>query len=77
VEAAAIVIPLETKWIPHSWSFYQINIITNIIMGAAMTWVIMPGMSRPPRNFLYGSRDNTPVPVLPVARPPRQPNGHE
>jgi antibiotic biosynthesis monooxygenase (ABM) superfamily enzyme len=36
----AIVIPLEMILVPHAWSFYETNIITNIIMGTAMTWAI-------------------------------------
>ena len=59
----AIAIPLEISWLPHSWSFYEINIITNIIMAAAMTWAILPGMSRLLRRWLYGSQDGPPVPV--------------
>jgi hypothetical protein len=59
----AIAIPRELSWLPHSWSFYEINIITNIIMATAMTWVILPGMSRLLRRWLYGSYDGTPVPV--------------
>jgi hypothetical protein len=52
--AARIAIPLETRWVPHSWSFYETNIITNIIMATAMTW------ASPTRR-----RDmaNTPVPA--------------
>jgi hypothetical protein len=64
----AIAIPRELGWLPHSWSFYEINIITNIIMAAAMTWAILPGMSRLLRRWLYGSHDSTPVPV-PARRP--------
>jgi ABC-type cobalamin transport system permease subunit len=63
----AIAIPLEISWLPHSWSFYEINIITNIIMATVMTWAILPGMSRLLRRWLYGSQDGTPVPV--PARP--------
>ena len=59
----AIAIPREISWLPHSWSFYEINIITNIIMATAMTWAILPGMSRMLRRWLYGSHDGTPVPV--------------
>jgi hypothetical protein len=64
----AIAIPRELSWLPHSWSFYEINIITNIIMATAMTWAILPGMSRLLRRWLYGSHDSTPVPV-PARRP--------
>ena len=64
----AIVIPLEMRWVPHSWSFYETNVITNIIMATAMTWAIMPGMSRLLRSWLYASRGGTPVPVPAVAR---------
>jgi antibiotic biosynthesis monooxygenase (ABM) superfamily enzyme len=63
----AIAIPLETRWVPHSWSFYETS-----IMAVAMTWAIMPGMSRLLRGWLYASRDGTPVPVPAVARPPWQ-----
>jgi len=63
----AIVIPLETRWIPHSVSFFGTNIITNIIMAVAMTWAIMPGISRLLRGWLYGSQGGTPVPI--PARP--------
>ena len=59
----AIAIPRELSWLPHSWSFYEINIITNIIMATAMTWVILPGMSRLLRRWLYGSHDAMAVPV--------------
>ncbi len=59
----AIAIPRELSWLPHSWSFYEINIITNVIMATAMTWAILPGMSRLLRRWLYGSHDGTPVPV--------------
>jgi hypothetical protein len=24
----AIAIPLETRWVPHSWSFYETSIVT-------------------------------------------------
>ena len=64
----AIAIPREIGWLPHSWSFYEINIITNIIMAAAMTWAILPGISRLLRRWLYSSHDSTPVPI-----PARQP----
>jgi hypothetical protein len=57
----AIAIPRELSWLPHSWSFYEINIITNIIMATAMTWAILPGMSRLLRGWLYGSHEGTPV----------------
>ena len=59
----AIAIPRELSWLPHSWSFYEINLITNIVMATAMTWVILPGMSRLLRRWLYGSHDAMPVPV--------------
>jgi antibiotic biosynthesis monooxygenase (ABM) superfamily enzyme len=67
----AIAIPLETRWVPHSWSCYETNIITAV----AMTWAIMPGLSRLLRGWLYASRDGTPVPVPAVARPPWQRHG--
>jgi hypothetical protein len=63
----AIAIPRELSWLPHSWSFYEINIFTNIIMATAMTWAILPGMSRLLRRWLYGSHG---VPVLVAARRP-------
>ena len=63
----AIALPLEMRGLPHSWSFFEVNIITNIIMAAAMTWGLMPGMSRLLRGWLYGSQEDTPVPVQ--ARP--------
>jgi ABC-type cobalamin transport system permease subunit len=59
----AIAIPRELSWLPHSWSFYEINIVTNIIMATAMTWAILPAMSRLLRRWLYGSHDGTLVPV--------------
>ena len=65
----AIAIPRELSWLPHSWSFYEINIITNIIMATAMTWVILPGISRLLRRWLYGSHDGMPVPGA-ARRPP-------
>jgi hypothetical protein len=71
----AVAIPLEIRWLPHSWSFYEINIITNIIMATAMTWAILPGMSRLLRRWLYGSQDGTPVPV-PVPAGPSLPDDH-
>jgi antibiotic biosynthesis monooxygenase (ABM) superfamily enzyme len=49
----AIAIPRELSVLPHSWSFYEINVITNIIMATAMTWAILPGMSRLLRRWLY------------------------
>jgi hypothetical protein len=61
-------IPRELSWLPHSWSFYEVNIITNVIMATAMTWAILPGMSRLLRRWLYGSHDGMPVPVA-VRRP--------
>ena len=64
----AIAIPREISWLPHSWSFYEINIITNIIMATAMTWAILPGMSRLLRRWLYGSHAGMSVPV-PARRP--------
>jgi hypothetical protein len=64
----AIAIPRELSWLPHSWSFYEINIITNIIMATAMTWAILPGMSRLLRSWLYGSHHGTAVRV-PASRP--------
>jgi hypothetical protein len=64
----AIAIPRELSWLPHSWSFYEINIITNVIMATAMTWAILPGMSRLLRRWLYGSHDSTLVPD-PARRP--------
>jgi hypothetical protein len=70
----AIAIPREISWLPRSWSFYEINIITNIIMATAMTWAILPGMSRLLRRWLYGSHDGTPVPVpIPDPAPARRP----
>jgi hypothetical protein len=59
----AIAIPRELSWLPHSWSFYEINVITNIIMAMAMTWAILPGMSRLLRRWLYGGHHGMPVPV--------------
>jgi antibiotic biosynthesis monooxygenase (ABM) superfamily enzyme len=73
----AIAIPLEMILVPRLWSFYETNIITNIIMATAMTWAIMPGMSRLLRGWLYGSRGSTPVPVPAVARPSRQSDGDQ
>jgi hypothetical protein len=64
----AIAIPRELSWLPHSWSFYEVNIITNIIMATAMTWAILPGMSRVLRRWLYGSRPSPPVRV-PAGQP--------
>jgi len=64
----AIAIPREISWLPHSWSFYEINVITNIIMATAMTWAILPGIGRLLRRWLYGSHEGTPVPV-PARRP--------
>jgi hypothetical protein len=59
----AIAIPRELSWLPHSWSFYEVNIITNIIMATAMTWAILPGMSRVLRRWLYGSQPSPPLRV--------------
>jgi hypothetical protein len=59
----AIAIPRELSWLPHSWSFYEINIITNIIMATAMTWAILPGMSRLLHRWLYRTHDGMPVSV--------------
>ncbi len=47
----AIIIPRETAWIPHSWSFYQTNVITNVLLALVMTY-LLPTITRLLRRWL-------------------------
>ena len=49
----AVLIPREVAWLPKSWSFYATNIVTNVIIAALMTYVIMPVAARLLRRWLY------------------------
>jgi uncharacterized protein len=48
----AIIIPRETVWL-RSWSFYEINIVTNVLLASLLTYVIMPVLARLLRRWLY------------------------
>jgi len=48
----AIIIPRETAWLPKSWSFYESDVITNVLLALAMTY-LMPQVSRLLRRWLY------------------------
>ncbi len=47
----AIIIPRETAWLPHSWSFYQTNVITNVLLALVMTY-LLPTITRLLRRWL-------------------------
>ena len=48
----AIIIPRETAWLPKSWSFYESNVITNVLLALAMTY-LLPLITRLLRRWLY------------------------
>ena len=48
----AIVIPRETAWLPRSWSFYQTDVITNVLLALVMTFAL-PSITRLLRRWLY------------------------
>jgi antibiotic biosynthesis monooxygenase (ABM) superfamily enzyme len=49
----AIIIPIELAWFPKSWSFYETNVITNLLIASLMTYVVMPTVARALRRWLY------------------------
>ncbi|MCX4905893.1 antibiotic biosynthesis monooxygenase [Streptomyces sp. NBC_00878] len=49
----AVIIPLEMAWVPRSWSFYLTNVITNVLIGGLMTYLVMPTVTRVLRRWLY------------------------
>nr|WSY57892.1 antibiotic biosynthesis monooxygenase [Streptomyces sp. NBC_00886] len=54
----AIIIPLEMAWVPRSWSFYSTNVITNVLIGGLMTYLVMPILTRVLRRWLYRARSS-------------------
>ena len=48
----AVIIPRESAWLPKSWSFYESNVITNLLLALAMTYLI-PLVTRLLRRWLY------------------------
>lgn len=48
----AILIPAETRWLPGSWSFYTVNVITDVVIATLMTCAIMPLAARVLRRWL-------------------------
>ncbi len=48
----AIIIPRETAWLPHWWSFYQTNVVTNVLLALAMTY-LLPTITRLLRRWLH------------------------
>jgi antibiotic biosynthesis monooxygenase (ABM) superfamily enzyme len=48
----AILIPRETAWLPKSWSFYETDIITNVVLAAVMTY-LLPSVTRRLGRLLY------------------------
>lgn len=49
----AIIIPREMAWLPRSWSFYLVNVITNVLLVGLLTYVAMPIAARVLRRWLY------------------------
>lgn len=49
----AIIIPREMSWLPHSWSFYATNIITNVLLSGLLAYVFLPLAARVLRSWLY------------------------
>ncbi|HEX4745562.1 MAG TPA: antibiotic biosynthesis monooxygenase [Gaiellaceae bacterium] len=49
----AIIIPREMAWLPSSWSFYLVNVITNALLVTLLTYVAMPVAARVLRRWLY------------------------
>ncbi len=48
----AVLIPREQAWLPKSWSFYEVNVITNVIIAVLMTYALMPVAARLFRRWL-------------------------
>ena len=48
----AILIPRERAWLPPSWSFYTVNVVTNVVIAVLMTYAIMPAAVRVLRRWL-------------------------
>jgi len=48
----ALIIPHETAWLPKSWSFYELNLITNVLLALVMTY-LLPLITRLLRRWLY------------------------
>ncbi len=48
----ALLIPRETAWLPKSWSFYETDIITNVVLAAVMTY-LLPSVTRRLGRLLY------------------------
>ena len=48
-----VIIPLEIRLLPKSWSFYLINVVTNVLIATLMTYAIMPVVARLLRRWLY------------------------
>jgi len=49
----AIIVARETTWLPRSWSFYLVNVITNVLLVSLLTCVTMPVAARAFRSWLY------------------------
>lgn len=49
----AIIIPREMAWLPSSWSFYLVNVITNVLLVGLLTYAAMPIAARTLRRWLY------------------------
>lgn len=47
----AIIIPRETDWLPRSWSFYETDVITVVLLTLAMTY-LQPWATRLLRRWL-------------------------
>ena len=48
-----VIIPLEIAILPKSWSFYVINVVTNVLIATLMTYAIMPIAARLLQRWLY------------------------
>lgn len=42
----AVIIPREQAWIPATWSFYAVNVMTNVLLSVGITYVGLPLVSR-------------------------------
>lgn len=49
----AVIIPREVAWLPKSWSFYAVNVITNVLLVGLLTYIAMPTVARVLRRWLY------------------------
>ena len=49
----AVLIPREQAWLPESWSFYVVNVVTNVVIAVLLTFFILPMLSRMLRRWLY------------------------